>query len=590
MVTLKERAHTETVIHQQKDPMDGTRRLKVLKYLRQNTPGNIPRSSVRALEKLPAKVLSTLHAGSDLRQITEDPRLRNWLAANPVTSSKASVQAPLFQGTLVFVQMTFTRPNQLPFSMLAADIQTAVTYATLAVGPIQRYAWQYGPNSVQVSPNILSFTADLQGNTFSDDDLQGWVDSIVQDNNLTNACVVILHDSVNANSPTNTDALSGINSGYHSSTGHGHPYCFCKVSDQNITVADKRQHYAGVLSHEIAEMTVDPIPRLENPEVCDGCFGNCMNFQFDLFDSNSTFISGTINPTTTSTPFTFYINSIIRPSAYDPNTECAVAGSDLTAVCVYPPPGVQGELLSYGDAGTPGNVSNPVLVGFGGWLQFKFLFAGRNAAGQDRIYAVNQNGELLSYGDAGTLGNVSSPVVVGFGGWLQFKFLFAGRNAAGENRIYAVNQNGELLSYGDDGTPGNVSSPVVVGFGGWLQFKFLFAGRNAAGEDRIYAVNQNGELLSYGDDGTPGNVSSPVVVGFGGWLQFKFLSAGRNAAGQDRIYAVNQNAELLSYGDAGTPGNVSSPVVVGFGGWLQFKFLFAGRNAAGQDRIYAVEA
>jgi hypothetical protein len=29
-------------------------------------------------------------------------------------------------------------------------------------------------------------------------------------------------------------------------------------------------------------------------------------------------------------------------------------------------------------------------------LDFKFLFAGRNVAGQDRIYAVNQNGELLS--------------------------------------------------------------------------------------------------------------------------------------------------------------------------------------------------
>ena len=252
--------------------------------------------------------------------------------------------------------------------------------------------------------------------------------------------------------------------------------------------------------------------------------------------------------------------------------------------------GVPGQLLSYGDAGTPGNVSSPVVVGFGGWLDFKFLFAGRNIAGEDRIYAVNQNGELLSYGDAGTPGNVSSPVVVGFGGWLDFKFLFAGRNIAGEDRIYAVNQNGELLSYGDAGTPGNVSSPVVVGFGGWLDFKFLFAGRNIAGEDRIYAVNQNGELLSYGDAGTPGNVSSPVVVGFGGWLDFKFLFAGRNIAGEDRIYAVNQNGELLSYGDAGTPGNVSSPVVVGFGGWLGFKFLFAGRNIAGEDRIYAVVA
>jgi hypothetical protein len=249
-----------------------------------------------------------------------------------------------------------------------------------------------------------------------------------------------------------------------------------------------------------------------------------------------------------------------------------------------------GQLLSYGDAGTPGNVSAPVIVGFGGWLDFKFLFAGRNAAGEDRIYAVDQNGQLLSYGDAGTPGNVSAPVIVGFGGWLDFKFLFAGRNATGEDRIYAVDQNGQLLSYGDAGTPGNVSAPVIVGFGGWLDFKFLFAGRNAAGEDRIYAVDQNGQLLSYGDAGTPGNVSAPVIVGFGGWLDFKFLFAGRNATGEDRIYAVDQNGQLLSYGDAGTPGNVSAPVIVGFGGWLHFKFLFAGRNAAGEDRIYAVVA
>ena len=79
-------------------------------------------------------------------------------------------------------------------------------------------------------------------------------------------------------------------------------------------------------------------------------------------------------------------------------------------------------------------------------------------------------------------------MAVGFGGWLQFKFLFAGANASAENRIYAVDQNGELLSYGDAGTPGNVSDPMVVGFGGWLQFKFLFAGANASAENRIYAV------------------------------------------------------------------------------------------------------
>jgi hypothetical protein len=29
-----------------------------------------------------------------------------------------------------------------------------------------------------------------------------------------------------------------------------------------------------------------------------------------------------------------------------------------------------------------------VVVGFGGWLDFEFLFAGRNLGGEDRIYAA----------------------------------------------------------------------------------------------------------------------------------------------------------------------------------------------------------
>jgi hypothetical protein len=247
-----------------------------------------------------------------------------------------------------------------------------------------------------------------------------------------------------------------------------------------------------------------------------------------------------------------------------------------------------GQLLSYGDAGTPGNVSEPVVVGFDDWLGFKLLFAGGNLAGQNCIYAVNQNGQLLSYVDTGIPGNVSDPMTVGFGGWLDFKFLFAGRNLTGQGRIYAVNQNGQLLSYGDAGTPGNVSDPVIVGDGGWEVFKFLFAGRNLAGQNCIYAVNASGQLLSYGDTGAPGNVSDPVTVGFDDWLSYKLLFAGGNLAGQGRIYAVNGNGQLLAYVDTGTAGNVSDPMVVGFDDWLGFKFLFAGGNLAGQDRIYGV--
>jgi hypothetical protein len=167
-------------------------------------------------------------------------------------------------------------------------------------------------------------------------------------------------------------------------------------------------------------------------------------------------------------------------------------------------------------------------------------------AGEDRIYAVDPNGQLLSYGDAGTPGNVSSPVIIGFGGWQDFKFVFAGRNMPGEDRIYAIDQNGQLLSYGDAGTPGNVSSPMVVGFGGWqfgslADIKFLFSGTNVAGENRIYAVDKIGRLHTYRDPGTPGKVSLLSIagpVGFDGSLDFKFVFAGRNLAGENRLYAV----------------------------------------------------
>ena len=241
-----------------------------------------------------------------------------------------------------------------------------------------------------------------------------------------------------------------------------------------------------------------------------------------------------------------------------------------------------GQLLSYGDAG----VSDPVIVGNDDWLDFKFLFAGENLSGENRIYAVDHSGQLLSYGDDGTPGNVSAPVTVGFGGWLDFKFLFAGKNLSGENRIYAVNQGGQLLSYGDDATPGNVSDPVIVGNDDWLDFKFLFAGQNLSGENRIYAVTQ-GKLLSYGDDGTPGNVSHPVTVGNGDWLDLKLMFAGTNFSGDNRIYGVNQSGQLLSYQDAGNVGNVWGRFA-SLGGWLDFKFLFAGQNLSGENRIYAV--
>ncbi len=69
-----------------------------------------------------------------------------------------------------------------------------------------------------------------------------------------------------------------------------------------------------------------------------------------------------------------------------------------------------------------------------------------NALDENRIYAVNSDGQLLSYTDDGTPGSVGHPVVVGNEAneaW-QSRFLFAGANAPGENRIYRVT----FASYG----------------------------------------------------------------------------------------------------------------------------------------------
>jgi hypothetical protein len=318
---------------QQSSQLCSTRSMKVLKYLRRTVPKTISRSSLHALEKLPSTVLSSLHTASDWDRVSKDEKLKDWLSKNPIPAPKATFSSTLFNGTLVFVRIVFSRANQPDFSVSTADVQTAVNYATLAVVPIQRYASQYGPNSVSVSPNIIQFTATLTGNSFTEGDLEGWVEQVAQtarDNQVTNPCIVILHDRSLPTSPTYTEHRDS----YHSTTVNGTPYCYCLVFGQNLSVADNNHTinnrttekvYAHNLSHEIAEMVVDPLADGSNPEVCDACAGNCTNSQFDLFDQNGVFMGGTAD-TASATGFSFFINSIVRPDVPLTADQCVVDG------------------------------------------------------------------------------------------------------------------------------------------------------------------------------------------------------------------------------------------------------------------------
>ena len=324
-----------------------TRAVKVLKYLRRALPKTIPRSSLHALEKLPSTMLSNLHTASDWDSVTQDEKLKDWLRTNAIPAPQATVSGPLFYGTLVFAQIIFVRPNQPDFSVSMADTQTAVSYATLAVVPIQRYASQYGPSSVIVSPTIIPFTANLNGNSFTQAELEGWVEQVGQtarNNGVFNPCVVILHDRSRPATPTYPPHPNS----YHHTASDRTPYCYCLVFGQNLSVADNNHPssngpndkvYAHLLSHEIAEMVVDPLASSHNPEVCDGCSGNCNTQQFDLFDQNGVFIGGTTD-TTLVTGFSFFICSIIRPGAYDPATQCVIQGGNVSSACIYPPPQV----------------------------------------------------------------------------------------------------------------------------------------------------------------------------------------------------------------------------------------------------------
>ena len=218
-----------------------------------------------------------------------------------IDKTRASASARLFHGTLVFARIIFVRPNQPPSSMSPADVHTAVTYATRAVVPIRRYASQYGATSVMVSPTVIDFTAHLSGESFTESQLEGWVEHIAhtaRSHRVHNPCIVILHDRSRPTTPT----YSGHRDSYHSTASDGTPYCYCLVFEQDLSVADNnhtinsRQHdkvYAHTLSHELAEMIVDPSADHSNPEVCDPCAGNCNTQQFDLLDRHGVFMGGT---------------------------------------------------------------------------------------------------------------------------------------------------------------------------------------------------------------------------------------------------------------------------------------------------------
>ena len=331
-----------------KDRLCTSRRNKTAKHIERIAGHLIEGTNQGITSIISEETLAQLHTIENTHEVIQNKDLAILLEKDKLPSIKSTVSDPLFQGTLFFVQITFNTPSG-SFSINNADMLTALNYSKVAINPISDYASQYGPNSLSVSNNIIQYSVTLSGKTYTDSNLKSWVNDIVSTNRLStnSSCIVILNPWTEGIVNTNEDPRRGVG-GYHGKVST--PFCFCNVFGQNLTVDDRQNAYAQILSHEIAEMTVDPLANIVNPEVCDACAPNCNNLWNNFFDNGNQFIDGS-QSLPPSFAYKFFVNALVKPASYNPATECAIPGSNTHDVCVYIPPKVFSAVYAQGDPG-----------------------------------------------------------------------------------------------------------------------------------------------------------------------------------------------------------------------------------------------
>ncbi len=305
------------------DLLCATRLLKNARFLQSAEVGFLPKvEPLNGFQSLvPAQLLGRLHK-AQVKDIKAEGLARVISRKRPPRAG-TKLASPLFSGTLRFVEATFSS-TRTEFAVPAADLDTAIQYASAATVPISGYASQYGPNRLSVANSTVTFKAAVTGRKYNDQILAGWVDQLAEANGFgLDSCLVFLNPQgvVNADA----DPTQGV-LGYHNVSSSGVPYAFVNVMGRGLTVGDQRGFYALALSHEIAEMTVDPKADGSNPEVSDPCAGNCSTDHRNYFDSKGKWLGATAAP-----GYYFFIDGIVKPVSV---ARCPAP----EASCSYPPP------------------------------------------------------------------------------------------------------------------------------------------------------------------------------------------------------------------------------------------------------------
>lgn len=304
-----------------------TRSIKNARHLQATAPRILPREEPAEGygSRVPPELLARLHTSVAARDLDRVPGLAVALARTPVPRAKTAAAGPLFSGTLVFAAVNFRTSGGF-VSVKPADLATAMDFTRLAAVPISVYATQYGPNRIALADKAVPFAANAPSGTYNDQILQGWVNSIVSENKLSaDTCVVVLNPEGVVN--TDADPSQGVG-GYHGMANV--PYAFVNVMGSGLTVKDEANVYALALSHEIAEMTVDPRADLSNPEVSDPCGPNCQSVWIDYFNNAGGYVQ-TLQAFPPPFDYAFFINAIVKPASA---TMCPAPGG----ACNYAPP------------------------------------------------------------------------------------------------------------------------------------------------------------------------------------------------------------------------------------------------------------
>ncbi len=238
---------------------------------------------------------------------------------------------PLFSGTIHFAHVTFATPGG-NFSFSAADMQTILDYGQHCIVPISEQVQQYGPATVSVAPAAIEYTANMSSTSFSDSDLQGWVNDIVTANGFGTDVAIL----VPCPQQVSSGGIGG-NSGYHGFASTPNvPYSVFGIDATGLTLADEPDVYAMVVSHEIAELIVDPKADDSNPEVCDPCCINCLGASFyrSYFDQFNDYLGTNKQTPPGGFNFTYYAAVVVKPEGGQTSEgDCHATDAD----CNYAP-------------------------------------------------------------------------------------------------------------------------------------------------------------------------------------------------------------------------------------------------------------